>query len=445
MKKAIICVSLLIIVSCLAATRSNAQQSFLFSQSSCNQGGVDCESTVDLAGGMILGYSATEVDYWTSYEYSAYVDGQLSDQSGTIYDSQWDEEDFIAEVYTSAPANPGMVYTQRGYHYVIARYYYEEIVKGPDGCAPCDGCNTDCYYYYNNWWWWDPFGFHFANIGYYGSWWNLWGFGPAYEVYNDETISLGQTSESVFVGWRITSILPSRGAVGTTVGVAIFGSGFSQSGSNHVSVSGYGVTAREVNFISSGLLSANFEIASDASAGNHSVRVTINGFPSNSLNFLVQAPTSLVVVPGGVTVIPSNPFRGCWNCYEGNDTGIQIAIQYQVLDQHGDPILNSAMRPQETLSSIYIDGSHRNDIVSDVGGSCYPGSNIMTDSNGRFIDAPLGWCTNGVTSTFSMDQAIRIMVGSSEYTVRSQHYSGSSSGPGSGTISNGGDISASRP
>jgi hypothetical protein len=128
---------------------------------------------------------------------SAYVDGELYDQNGTLLDAEWDEEDFIAQVNTSASANPGTVYTEVGYHDVIARYYYEDIERGPEGCMPCDGCNTDCYYFYDNWWWEDPFGFRFANTGYYGPWWDIYGFGPPAEIENDETISLGQTSQSL--------------------------------------------------------------------------------------------------------------------------------------------------------------------------------------------------------------------------------------------------------
>src|SRR5258706_13641380 len=46
MKKSLICAALLIFISCLAATRSNAQQIYLFSQSSCEQDGVDCASSI---------------------------------------------------------------------------------------------------------------------------------------------------------------------------------------------------------------------------------------------------------------------------------------------------------------------------------------------------------------------------------------------------------------
>ena len=33
------------------------------------------------------------------------------------------------------------------------------VQASPDGCWPCDGCNTDCYYYQEDYYWWDPYGF----------------------------------------------------------------------------------------------------------------------------------------------------------------------------------------------------------------------------------------------------------------------------------------------
>src|SRR6266478_5601647 len=57
MKKLIICAALLIVIGCLAAARSNAQQVFEFSRMSCEHNGVDCTSSIDEFGGMIWGYS----------------------------------------------------------------------------------------------------------------------------------------------------------------------------------------------------------------------------------------------------------------------------------------------------------------------------------------------------------------------------------------------------
>jgi hypothetical protein len=408
MKRSIIYAALLSLVGCLAAARSNAQQLYLFSQSSCETGGgVDCESSIDLSGGTIYGYSSTEVDYWTSDDYRAYVNGQLTDQFGVVYDNQWDEEDFIAQVQTSTSANPGMVYTEKGYHDVIAIYYYEDIEKQPDGCMPCDGCNTDCYYYVDTWWWYDPFGFGFLNPGYYGRWYDPFGYGPFNEIENDETIYLGQTSESVFVGWRITSISPNRGPVGTTVPVIIFGSAFSQSGSNNISISGYGVSARNVNFINSGLLSANFDITPDASAGNHSVRVTINGFPSNSLNFFVQVPTSLrrdsvsdiIEVFNGTVVDGLGGVRGSGKC------GAYRNIVYQLMDQDNPAQPITALMELDEIFTHYSGPSSLNPGSAHFGGTQYDGRTAdVVGVVGDYPDCP------GIF-TLSLDQDFQAVLG----------------------------------
>src|SRR5207253_8034485 len=79
MKKSIIYAALLIVIGCVAAARSNAQQTFEFSRMSCEHNGVDCTSSIDQSGGIIYGYSATDVDYWTSFDYSPEVEGWFYD------------------------------------------------------------------------------------------------------------------------------------------------------------------------------------------------------------------------------------------------------------------------------------------------------------------------------------------------------------------------------
>lgn len=188
MRKPLFCAILVLGLCCLAASRAKAQQTYEYS-----------EIAYDDSTNTVQGYSATEVDYYTSYSYDAYVEGYLYDQSDNLLDSGYAEDSYLAEVYTSASADPDIEYTVDSYHDVIAVYYYEEIDKSPDGCWPCDGCNTDCYYFYDNTFWYDPFGFSSLSPGYYGSWWNLFGDGPPGEVENDEYDYLGSTSASVHV------------------------------------------------------------------------------------------------------------------------------------------------------------------------------------------------------------------------------------------------------
>ena len=375
MKKSLICAALLIFISCLAATRSNAQQVFLFSQSSCEQNGVDCESSVELDGGIIWGYSATEVDYWTSDDYSAYVDGELSDQNGLL-DAEWDEEYGIAEVYTSAFAHPGTIYTERGYHDVIARYYYEDIEKGPEGCSPCDGCNTDCYYFYDNWYWSDPFGFSFMNGGYFSDWENLYGYGPPAEIENDETIYLGQTSQSLRTPPRVTGISPNKGLITTTVSVTINGNGFKSGATVNA---GSGITV-SVTSISGSHINASFDIDSQTSTGgNHSVTVTSAGVTSRtSVNFYVQIPTSLSLSIGSSRTHNGGSITDCQGTVLVPVAyGYSRLLTYTVLDQTRAAITQTGMTATEAvyLVSSFPPGS---------GGDFEKSVSIA--SNGTFCD-----------------------------------------------------------
>jgi hypothetical protein len=255
-----------------------------------------------------------------------------------------------------------------------------------------------------------------------------------------------ETQNCLNVTAELTSISPDSGLIGTTVPVDIHGSNFSECQVISISISGTGVSASSIDWHNTGLLTADFQIASNATPGNHTVTVSFNGVPTNSENFYVQVPTSLSVV--SITVIPSSPIKSCWVCLAGQDTGIQIATQYQVMDQRSpaQPILSSAMAPEETITNLVIGGvSHGNprSTFGNLGGTCYP-TGTSTDSDGKFLDAPFGWCDAAGTSSLSVDQVIRMTVGSNHYNVRTQSFTGTASGLGHGNISNGGDVSASR-
>jgi len=166
---------------------------------------------------------------------------------------------------------------------------------------------------------------------------------------------------------------------------------------------------------------------------------------SATATFFVQVPSSLSVV--SITTIPSSPVYNWSQCYAGNDFGIQIAIQYQVLDQNGEAISSSSMEPQETITNYVVQGSSQSDPrpnFGDLGPTNYPGTSQFTDTHGRFLDAPYGGCLNG-SMTASFRQTIRILANQNAYSVRTNNISISSSSDGSGTISNGADIDRSRP
>jgi len=117
--------------------------------------------------------------------------------------------------------------------------------------------------------------------------------------------SNGYTSNSVnlMVGDRtpqITSINPSSGNAGDTVGVTITGTGFGSNPSVNVSGINVSITSRGDQQIT-----ANFSIPSTATPGSHAVTVTSNGVggsgfisgggsssTSNSVSFTVNAPAA---------------------------------------------------------------------------------------------------------------------------------------------------------
>lgn len=159
----------------------------------------------------------------------------------------------------------------------------------------------------------------------------------------------------------------------------------------------------------------------------------------------VQAPTSLKVLEP-VTVLPdgigvSGPPYGCDST---NPYGIKVDIQYQVLDQNGDPIQSSQMIPWET-GTYFFSGTF-NGPIGPVPG--YPTSTKYTSSSGTFHDVPWGGCTNGPfpPPTASSTQNINMVLpnGSHSQTVRSQTFTVTGDAYGEGTITNGSDISATR-
>jgi hypothetical protein len=186
MKKHIFVAVFLFVFTCLTAARTQAQQTWEMSA-----------VWYDDSTGTVWGYSSTEVDYWSAAYYKAYVEGQLLDQYGTVLDDQWDEGQFVAEVYTAANADSADGYAEVGIHDVEATYYEEIINKSPEGCYPCDGCNQDCYYFYDDYWFYDVFGFSFMSTGVNGPWSEYYGYGPSDEIEDDEVIPLGETVAAV--------------------------------------------------------------------------------------------------------------------------------------------------------------------------------------------------------------------------------------------------------
>lgn len=244
----------------------------------------------------------------------------------------------------------------------------------------------------------------------------------------------------------ITSLSPARGLIGaTTSSVTITGKGLS---GGHINTP----AAIQVSNIT---VSTDTEIVFDAvisgtaTPGNNvgAIYVTASGEDSNKEDFYVQVPASLSVLSSSVvsmTTYCPNP---------ANTYGVLIAIQYQVLDQAtpAQPIISSALEPQEEINNLVHNGDNEGNPIpswQDVGPSAYPGTSKYTDANGKYWDAPLGFC-EPTTATDSMTQLVSILVNATRYpttvggAVRTNNWNSQATGPGHGSITNGADISQS--
>jgi hypothetical protein len=186
-----------------------------------------------------------------------------------------------------------------------------------------------------------------------------------------------------------------------TVPVTISGGWFDQNSTPTVHVSGYGVTIADVNVISTGTISANFNITGDATAGNHSVTVISHGITSNGVNFFVQAPTTFAPI----SLSPAN--LGCASTAGGY--GGQVL--YGVLDQNGQTMAAAGYTPQEHFT---VNG------VPAFSGFKSFATPPTTDSSGRFLDIPVGTCFEPAPSSnlcVDVVQTFNIVVGTVTYTI----------------------------
>lgn len=182
MRKPILWAMILLGICCLAVPNANAQQTYEYST-----------IVYDDSIGAVYGNSVTEIDYNSDYYYDAYVESYLY-ENGILVDSNYAESATgTASALTAAWANPDAEYTETGYHDLYVRFGNEE--RYPEGCMPCDGCNTDCYW--DNWYYYDAYGFSFVNTGNYGPWFDLLGEGPPTYIENNQEEYLGETSASL--------------------------------------------------------------------------------------------------------------------------------------------------------------------------------------------------------------------------------------------------------
>lgn len=209
----------------------------------------------------------------------------------------------------------------------------------------------------------------------------------------------------------ISSISPSEGPVTQTVfGVTISGSGF---GNSPTVDAGSGIS---IDIVSANdtQIQANFQIASTATPGNHSVTVT-NGQTSNGVNFFVQVPTSIAVI----NTVSSGP-NSCSNGMAGWKRVVTLQLRdqnnqpmsyiFQVADQIVASGQNSCALSSFNVGSTFTDSTGSwTDTYSFCSSVCVTTTNCETD-------ATQTWTANGVTLT----QPNRIAYQCSQITVNGQ-------------------------
>jgi hypothetical protein len=127
-----------------------------------------------------------------------------------------------------------------------------------------------------------------------------------------------------------------------------------------------------INSSSPTSISATFQIASNATAGNHAVTVTTNSVTSNSVNFFVQVPSALSLV--------STSSSAAINFTDANQqpaAGWLRTVTWQVVDQQGQPI-SATMNVADTIA---VQTPNSCMVAGTITG------NATTNSSGRFNDA----------------------------------------------------------
>lgn len=149
----------------------------------------------------------------------------------------------------------------------------------------------------------------------------------------------------------------------------------------------------------------------------------------------VQVPTSLKVVSANILQTGNSGNHGCLSGYYG----IELDIDYQVLDQNGTAIQSSAMTPQEYI--VWYDGTN-NGGFTNIGPTYVSTTSATTRADGSFDDAPLGLCKAVPFNTpLTSTQTIQVVMNGKNYQVRTNNWKFSSTNlTNHGTVTNGVDV-----
>lgn len=193
----------------------------------------------------------------------------------------------------------------------------------------------------------------------------------------------------------ITSISPSRGLIGaTTSSVTINGKGFT---GGHVNTPA-AIQVNNITTFTDNQIVLDFVVSSTATPGNNAISVTASGQPSNEVNFFVQVPTSLSIVPGTNNQVAefqcaSNPCGAACGNYR--------TFTYQVNDQDSppQPINAAGLAVWDSFGTTSPDPLN----IDECGGyatTCTsagkPNSGpcgVSTNASGQFLEGAVGACS----------------------------------------------------
>jgi hypothetical protein len=145
---------------------------------------------------------------------------------------------------------------------------------------------------------------------------------------------------------RIDSISPAKGLIGATIsGVTISGRGLNGATVN----AGTGITAT-VKSSNDTTITVDLAVASNATAGNHSISVSAGGQTSNSANFSVQVPTFFD--PQSFTSV-SNACGGSF------PFGVGTIVHYRLTDQNHSTIGVAGITPRENITDHGVQSGFR--------------------------------------------------------------------------------------
>lgn len=244
-------------------------------------------------------------------------------------------------------------------------------------------------------------------------------------------------SATIRVRPRVDRLSLAQGAAGADVRVTITGRGFGLNPT--VGVSGGGITAR-IESSSQTSISATLSITQSALGGSRSLTVSSAGETSAPLAFFVQVPASLRVLSVGVAQGHPNPTAaGCPSAQVGSlgPFGVAVRVQYQVMDQQNPPQpIRSSLAIREDLFEARVDGQEvgndRNDVPANDSG--------RTDSQGRFIDDPVGGCASGPFNVGTFRQRIFVPTENERIVLRLNNFTLSGFRSGCGSLTNAVDI-----